>query len=264
MLRSVRFRLVTVSLLLATLGPAGAVAEAKDVSAFPFAHRQRVAPFPPGLTWLNTAGPRDLSDFRGKFVLVDFWTYCCINCMHILPELKRLEHAYPNNLVVIGVHSAKFAAEQDSQNLSDAIQRYKIEHPVINDAQHVLWDRFGVRSWPTVMLVDPEGYAVWGASGEITFDQIDKLLKAALPYYRKRKLLDETPLLEGKGDSPHLCEAPVGPFRQMGTVPFFLPRRPRFGFPARSWPTGQEGDCSSPIATTTESSWPSLAARSWR
>ena len=91
-------------------------------------------------------------DFRGKFVLVDFWTYCCINCMHILPELKQLEHAYPKNLVVVGVHSAKFDAEQDTANIGEAILRYKIEHPVINDAQHVLWDRFGVQAWPTVVL----------------------------------------------------------------------------------------------------------------
>ncbi len=134
----------------------------------PLPHRQKVPPLPEGITWLNTTGPLEWKDLRGKFVLVDFWTYCCINCMHILPELKRLEHAYPKNLVVLGVHSAKFEAEQDTENIGDAILRYKIEHPVINDAQHVLWDRFGVNSWPTVILIDPEGYAVWGTAGEIT------------------------------------------------------------------------------------------------
>lgn len=167
---------------------------AADSGELPFSNRQKAPPFPQDATWLNTAGALELKDLRGKFVLVDFWTYCCINCMHILPELKKLEHAYPNNLVVLGVHSAKFAAEQDTKNISDAIQRYKIEHPVINDARHVLWDRFGVNSWPTVILIDPEGYAVWGASGEITFEQVDKVIKAALPHYRQRKLLNETPL----------------------------------------------------------------------
>src|SRR5438094_4429496 len=79
----------------------------------PFPRRQKVPPLPQHLTWLNTAGPLELHDLRGKFVLLDFWTYCCINCMHILPELHKLEEAYPKNLVVVGVHSAKFATEQD-------------------------------------------------------------------------------------------------------------------------------------------------------
>jgi len=169
-------------------------AEGRAMSESPFRERVKVPPFPEGLSWINTAGPIQLSDLRGKFVLVDFWTYCCINCIHILPELKKLETAYPNNLVVIGVHSAKFAAEQDSKNIAEAVLRYRIEHPVVNDSNRVLWDRFGVNAWPTVMLIDPEGYAVWGTSGEITFEQVDAVLKPAVAYYRKRKLLDETPL----------------------------------------------------------------------
>jgi thiol-disulfide isomerase/thioredoxin len=190
-----RYRAGAVLVIVASL--ASSVAEAKPVADFPFPHREKVWPLPQGLTWLNSAGPLELQELRGKFVLIDFWTYCCINCMHILPELKRLEHAYPKNLVVIGVHSAKFEAEQDSKNIEEAIRRYQIEHPVINDAGHVLWDRFRVTSWPSVLLIDPEGSAVWGFSGEITFNQVDKLLQTALPYYRERNLLDETPLRFG-------------------------------------------------------------------
>jgi sugar lactone lactonase YvrE len=167
------------------------------MSTAPFAHRQRVPPLPEGTRWLNTAGPLRLADLRGKFVLMDFWTYCCINCMHILPELKKLEHAYPKNLVVVGVHSAKFATEQESENIAEAIQRYRIEHPVINDADHAVWERFGIQAWPTVLLIDPEGFAVWGSSGEITFEQVDRLLRAAIPYYRQKGLLDESPLKFG-------------------------------------------------------------------
>ena len=195
------------ALLLGVVATVVAVAEAKEMAAHPFAHRQKVPPLPQGLTWLNTAGPLELKDLRGRFVLLDFWTYCCINCMHILPELNKLEHAYPKNLVVIGVHSAKFAAEQESKNITEAIQRYKIQHPVINDANHEVWEHFGVNAWPTVLLIDPEGYAVWGTSGEITFDQVDRLLRAALPYYREKRLLDETPLgfdleLHRRGPTP--------------------------------------------------------------
>jgi thiol-disulfide isomerase/thioredoxin len=160
----------------------------------PFEKRLKVPTLPAGLKWLNTSGPIELSALRGKFVVLDFWTYCCINCMHTLPELKKLEHAYPDTLAVIGVHSAKFAAEQEADNITEAILRYQIEHPVINDANHAVWELFGINSWPTVLLIDPEGYVVWGTSGEVTFEQIDAVLKGAIPYYRNRKLLDTTPL----------------------------------------------------------------------
>ena len=191
-LPSMKFLVATLLVSVLTL-PADLAVQAKDME-IPFARRQKVPPLPQNLTWLNTAGPLELHDLRGKFVLLDFWTYCCINCMHILPELHKLEQAWPKNLVVIGVHSAKFTTEQDTQNIRAAIQRYKIEHPVINDARHELWDCFGVQAWPTVILIDPEGNAVWGTSGEITFEQVDKVIRAGMPYYRQKKLLDETPL----------------------------------------------------------------------
>ena len=195
--------------LLLTL-PAALSAQANAME-YPFARRQKVPPLPQNLTWLNTAGPLELHDLRGKFVLLDFWTYCCINCMHILPELHKLEQAWPKNLVVIGVHSAKFTTEQDTQNIRAAIQRYKIEHPVINDARHELWESFGVNAWPTVILIDPEGYAVWGTSGEITFEQVDKVIRAGMPYYRQKKLLDETPLrfdMERQAAARHAAPLP--------------------------------------------------------
>ncbi len=81
----------------------------------PFKARRKAPSLDGGTAWINVAGPIELKQLRGKFVLLDFWTYCCINCMHILPVLKKLEHAYPNNLVVIGVHSAKFETERDCQ-----------------------------------------------------------------------------------------------------------------------------------------------------
>ena len=163
----------------------------------PFSQRIRVPPWPEGLQWLNCAGPITLEQLRGKFVLLDFWTYCCINCMHVLPELEKLERAYPRELVVIGVHSAKFDAERRSENIVEAIRRYGIRHPVVNDARHELWNGFGVRAWPTLILIDPEGYAVWGTSGETTFETLDALLRRALPDYRRRGLIDETPLVFG-------------------------------------------------------------------
>ncbi len=164
------------------------------MSENPFPHRVKIGPFPEGLEWINTKRELQLDKLRGKFVLLDFWTYCCINCMHVLPELKKLERAYPNNLVVIGVHSAKFTAEKDSENIREAVLRYKIEHPVVNDAKMILWQRIGVRAWPTLLLIDPQGYAVWLKSGESTFEELDAVLKKAIPYYRGKKLLDEKPV----------------------------------------------------------------------
>jgi sugar lactone lactonase YvrE len=113
--------------------------------------------------------------------------------MHILPELKKLEHAYPNELVVIGVHSAKFENEQDSKNIREAVERYEIEHPVVNDARHVIWDKFQVRSWPTLAVIDPEGNLVAYNSGEIDFETLDAFFKKVLPYYQKNGLLKPSP-----------------------------------------------------------------------
>jgi DNA-binding beta-propeller fold protein YncE len=162
---------------------------------FPFEQRQRAAALDGGTEWLNTPQPLSPEDLRGKFVLLDFWTSCCINCMHVLPELKKLEHAYPHELVVIGVHSAKFDEERDPEFVRQAILRYGMEHPVLNDPRLVLWSRYGIDTWPTLVLIDPEGNEVSRIRGETTFEQLDRILRRALPYYRQRGLLRETPLV---------------------------------------------------------------------
>jgi DNA-binding beta-propeller fold protein YncE len=160
----------------------------------PFARRIPSPDLTGGEGWINTAGPVEMQDLRGKFVILDFWTYCCINCMHILPELKKLEEAFPNELVVIGVHSAKFENEEDSKNITEAVMRYEIKHPVVNDAKHAIWDRFQARSWPTMYLIDPEGNVVYGRNGEFKAEEIEALIRRALPYYKKKGKLDTTPL----------------------------------------------------------------------
>ena len=168
--------------------------DSKPMDDHPFARRSPAPSLDGGVGWINTAEPINLKDLRGKFVVLDFWTYCCINCIHVLPELKKLEKAYPNELVVIGVHSAKFEGEQDSQNITDAVLRYEIEHPVVNDADHKIWNRYAVQSWPSFRIIDPEGNLVAGDSGEIKFEVFDKFFKSVLPYYRQQKLLDERPI----------------------------------------------------------------------
>lgn len=160
----------------------------------PFPTRQPAPDLPPDVEWLNTGGPLSWADLRGKFVLLDFWTYCCINCMHIIPELKKLEAKYSRELIVIGVHSAKFDEERDTENIMQAVLRYGIEHPIVNDRDMRIWRTFGVNAWPTLVLVDPEGYVVWGESGETTFEALDGLLRPAIAYYERKGLLDRTPI----------------------------------------------------------------------
>ncbi len=168
---------------------------AKEPSAPFFSKRLTVQPFPSSDSWINTARPIKLDQLKGKFVLLDFWTLGCINCMHIIPELKKIEAAWPNNLVVIGVHSAKFAEEKSTKVITQAVLRYGVEHPVINDSDFTVWKSFNIQAWPSLVLIDPEGFAVWGHNGEVTFDQLDNLLKPAVAYYRKMGLLEEKPLV---------------------------------------------------------------------
>lgn len=147
-----------------------------------------------GIAWLNTDHPITLASLRGKIVLLDFWTYCCINCMHVIPDLKKLEAKYPNQLVVIGVHSAKFSNEGESDNIRQAILRYEIEHPVVNDRDFQIWRRYGPRSWPTLVLIDPQGYVLGGISGEGHYDKLDHIISQLIIDHRARGTLNEEPL----------------------------------------------------------------------
>ena len=147
-----------------------------------------------GVEWLNSSGEITLKDLRGKVVLVDFWTYCCINCMHILPDLKFLEQKYPKELVVIGVHSAKFDNEKETENIRRAALRYEIEHPIVNDAEMKIWRAFGVRAWPTLVLLDPEGYYCGFISGEGNREPLDAIIAKVIAYHKAKGTLDETPV----------------------------------------------------------------------
>src|SRR2546430_13434607 len=147
-----------------------------------------------GRGWLNTDKPLSLSALKGKVVLLDFWTYGCINCMHIIPDLKRLEKKYPNELVVIGVHSAKFENEKDTENIRRIILRYEIEHPIVNDAEFKIWKAYAVDAWPTRYLIDPAGYVIGRLSGERGYPALAKAIADTIAEFRKRGELNEAPL----------------------------------------------------------------------
>ncbi len=135
--------------------------------------------------WLNVSRPIRLhEELRGRVVLMDFWTYCCINCLHVLPDLSYLEKKYGDRpFAVIGCHSAKFDNEKDRAHVREAVVRHHIEHPVVVDDGHKIWQQCGVRAWPTLMILGPEGQVVGSVSGEGHRDLLDLFVDEALKYF---------------------------------------------------------------------------------
>jgi thiol-disulfide isomerase/thioredoxin len=166
----------------------------------------RAPEFPSQFEWLNTQQSLSLKDLRGHVIVLDFWTYCCINCIHILPDLKWLEEKYRDKpFVVIGVHSAKFKNEEQPENVSSAIARYGIEHPVVIDEGHKIWDSYAVRAWPSFVVVDTEGYIKGHFSGEGHREQLDKLVQMLLLDGKRKKTVAKTPIKITK--PPHSAAA---------------------------------------------------------
>ncbi|XP_035522603.1 NHL repeat-containing protein 2 [Morone saxatilis] len=152
----------------------------------------KIPDFQTGLEWLNTEGPLSLNkELAGKVVLLDFFTYCCINCMHILPDLHQLEkkHSVKDGLVVVGVHSAKFPNEKFLDNVRSAVLRYDICHPVVNDSEAHLWHELEVSCWPTLVLLGPRGNLLFSIVGEGHRDRLMLFTDCALRYYGEQGLL---------------------------------------------------------------------------
>ena len=188
--RGIAATLLMVATSAAGLSPSRSVQGAEN----PFPGRFPAPSLDGGVEWLNTSGEITLKDLRGKIVLLDFWTYCCINCMHILPDLKYLEQKYPNQLVVIGVHAPKFENERDTENIRGAILRYEIAHPVINDANMTVARKYQFSSWPTLVLIDPEGNFVGQQPGEGSRELFDEVIGKMVKFHREKGTLDESPV----------------------------------------------------------------------
>ena len=172
--------------------------------------------FPAGVEWVNTNRPLTLDSLRGKIVVLDFWTYGCINCIHMIPVLRQLEEKYADELVVIGVHSAKFGpAEGETDNIRQIVARYNIDHPVINDSDFAVWRSYYVRAWPTFAVIDPRGNIVALQGGEIPFQAFDDYISGMIRYYDGLgDIIDRTPLptfIANAGDA-------AGPFLFPGKV----------------------------------------------
>ncbi|WP_128377586.1 NHL domain-containing thioredoxin family protein [Streptomyces cavernae] len=127
--------------------------------------------------WLNTGEHQyTLADLRGRIVVLDFWTFCCVNCLHVLDELRELEEKHRDTVVVVGVHSPKFVHEAEHQAVVDAVERYGVEHPVLDDPELATWKQYAVRAWPTLVVIDPEGYVVAQHAGEGHVHAIERLV----------------------------------------------------------------------------------------
>ncbi len=157
-----------------------------------FARSMKAVEFPRDAVWLNTDRPLSLADLEGRIVLLDFWSYCCINCMHVIPDLKRLEERYPH-LVVIGVHSAKFANEKVVDNIRHAVLRYELGHPVIADNDFQLWHSYGIQAWPSFVLIDPAGDVAAKTSGEGPFAMFDDAIASLTEAFEGT--VDTTPFI---------------------------------------------------------------------
>ena len=156
-----------------------------------------------GETWFNT-GDKDLSlkDLRGKIVILDFWAFCCVNCLHVLDELRPLEAKYADVLVTIGVHSPKFDYEAETSAVAAAIERYDIAHPVINDPELITWQAYTARAWPTLVVVDPEGYVVAHLTGEGHVSGLYSLIDQLVEEHEAKGTLH-------RGEGPYVAPEPV-------------------------------------------------------
>jgi hypothetical protein len=110
--------------------------------------------------------------------------------MHTFPQLRKIERKYGERVVVVGVHSPKFPAERETANLREAVLRYRIEHPIVNDRDFAVWSQFGGRAWPTLMFVDPQGRVIGKHEGELPFEQFDPLVEGMLREFEERGILN--------------------------------------------------------------------------
>ncbi|MFB9576258.1 NHL domain-containing thioredoxin family protein [Streptomyces yanii] len=153
--------------------------------------------------WLNTGDQQyTLADLRGRIVILDFWTFCCVNCLHVLDELRELEEKHRDTVVIIGVHSPKFVHEAEHQAVVDAVERYEVHHPVLDDPELATWKQYAVRAWPTLVVIDPEGYVVAQHAGEGHAHAIEKLVEELEAEHTAKGSLR-------RGDGPYVAPEPV-------------------------------------------------------
>jgi cytochrome c biogenesis protein CcdA/thiol-disulfide isomerase/thioredoxin len=171
--------------------PAVAPRNASDATLLADAHGLKDAGEAPELTdtqrWFNTGvgghsnRPLTMASLRGRVVLVDFWTYTCINCIRTLPYLKAWDATYRDKgLTIIGVHTPEFAFEHDAGNVESAIARFGLRYPVVQDNNMGTWNAYGNQYWPADYLIDASGHVRYAAAGEGDYSQTETAIRALL------------------------------------------------------------------------------------
>lgn len=129
-------------------------------------------------SWINSK-PLTLRELKGKVILLDFWTYSCINCIRTLPHLKKLHETYSKKgLVIIGVHTPEFEFEKQVENVKEAVKKHEIEYPIALDNDHTTWNLYGNQYWPRSTLLDSKGFIRMEHIGEGGYDEIeDKIIE---------------------------------------------------------------------------------------
>ena len=132
-------------------------------------------------TWLNVEAPLRLADLRGKVVILEMWTFGCINCQNVMPSLKEWHSKYKESgLVIIGNHYPEFSFEADLENLKEAVDRYEIEYAVAQDNDGATWQAYQNRYWPALFLIDKRGHIRYVHIGEGRYQQTEENIKALL------------------------------------------------------------------------------------
>lgn len=135
---------------------------------------------PSGLKWLNSK-PLTLKSLRGKVVLLDFWTYSCVNCIRTMPKLKAWQELYEKKgLVIIGIHTPEFGFEKDQKNVESAIKKFGIKYPVVLDNNYKIWNLYNNKWWPRKILIDKSGNIVYDHIGEGGYAETESAIQKAL------------------------------------------------------------------------------------
>ncbi|PMS38148.1 cytochrome oxidase Cu insertion factor (SCO1/SenC/PrrC family) [Trinickia symbiotica] len=160
---------------------AAAVATAGGTATAGQAGNGKTAPEFTGIdNWINSP-PLTQQQLRGKVVLVDFWTYSCINCIHTLPYVKTWYQKYKDQgLVVVGVHTPEYPFERSTDNVKTAIKRFGIEYPVAQDNEYATWNAYSNQYWPAFYLIDKEGRVVYTHYGEGEYAQTEQQIRNLL------------------------------------------------------------------------------------
>jgi cytochrome c biogenesis protein CcdA/thiol-disulfide isomerase/thioredoxin len=190
-------------------------------------------------SWLNTRGDRPLSlgELRGRVVLIDFWTYTCINCLRTMPALRAWHERYARDgLVIVGVHTPEFAFERERDNVERAVRDNDLRYPIAQDNEYATWNAWGNQYWPAKYLIDAEGRVRYAHFGEGAYSDTERAIRMLLAEAGERRLPDASEVQPGTAAAAvRTPETYLGTLRADG----FAGSPPEAG--RRSYPEPPEG-----------------------